>query len=159
MLLLLLLQLINYMNDKFQKYKDVLSPQQDKIRLKRRINETNENISGLLSPRWTESHRNKTLHTTINRGPEEDKILNKKNFTRSRSIGMIFCTLPLLTLHQIILENATNPTHNESNPGGGGQVVGLVESFSFYMSKDRWTLNITYHHHYHYYYQAARQRA
>ena len=79
------------MNDKFQKYKDVLSPQQDKIRLKRKVNETNENISGgLLSPRWTESGRYKTLHPTINRGPEEDKILNKNNFTRSRSIGGMF---------------------------------------------------------------------
>ena len=78
------------MNDKFQKYKDVLSPQQYKIRLKRRINETNENISGLLSPRWTESGRNKTLHPTINRGPEEDKILNKNNLARSRSIGGMF---------------------------------------------------------------------
>ena len=74
------------MNDKFQKYKDVLSPQQEKIRLKRKVNETNENISGLLSPRWPESSRNKTLHTTINRGSGEDKILH--NLTRSYSIGI-----------------------------------------------------------------------
>ena len=85
MLLLLLLQLINYMNDKFQKYKDVLSPQQEKIRLKRKVNETNENISGLLSPRWPESSRNKTFHKTLNRGPEEDRI--NHNLTRSYSIG------------------------------------------------------------------------
>ena len=96
MLLLLLLQLINYMNDKFQKYKDVLSPQQDKIRLKRKVNETNENIRGLLSPRWPESRRNKTLHTTINRGQEENKILH--NFTRPLSIGRY---APCYTLHPL----------------------------------------------------------
>ena len=134
------------MNDKFQKYKDVLSPQQDKIRLKRRINETNENISGLLSPRWTESGRNKTLHPTINRGPEEDKILNKNNLTRSRSIGGMFLCFCFTMYYWLIidsLENKTNPTHNESYLGGERLVAGLVESFSFYMSKDRWILNIT----------------
>ena len=30
------------MNDKFQKYKDVLAPPQDKIRLKRKVNETSD---------------------------------------------------------------------------------------------------------------------
>ena len=139
MLLLLLLQLINYMNDKFQKYKDVLSPQQDKIRLKRKVNETNENIRGLLSPRWPESRRNKTLHTTINRGQEENKILH--NFTRPLSIGRY---APCYTLCVDIMwffktENKTKSNYNESHHGGGGErlATGRVESFSFYMSKDR----------------------
>ena len=115
MLLLLLLQLINYMNDKFQKYKDVLSPQEDKIRLKRRINETNENISGLLSPRWTESGRNKTLHPTINRGPGENKILTKNNFTRSHSIGMLLCFYAFTIYYYQTYRTDSFRKHNKYN--------------------------------------------
>ena len=116
MLLLLLLQLINYMNDKFQKYKDVLSPQQDKIRLKRKVNETNENIRGLLSPRWPENRPNKTLHTTINRGQEGNKILH--NFTRSHSIGRYAScyTLYPLTSSCFLLNRKQNKIELQREP-------------------------------------------
>ena len=43
MLFFLLIHLINYMNLKFQKYKDVFS-QPERIRLKRKTNENEENI-------------------------------------------------------------------------------------------------------------------
>ena len=112
MLLLLLLQLINYMNDKFQKYKDVLSPQQDKIRLKRKVNETNENIRGLLSPRWPETRLNKTLHT-INRGQEGNKILH--NFTRSHSIGR-YVSCYTLTLSCFLLNRKQNKVELQREP-------------------------------------------
>ena len=82
MLFLLLLQLINYMNDKFQKYKDVLAPPQDKIRLKRKVNETSEHLSRhSLSSKLSANSQNKTLTRDINQDPPKEESLPKKNMS------------------------------------------------------------------------------
>ena len=121
------------MNDRFQKYRDVLSPQRDKIRLKRKVNETNKNINRLVSHPWPEIRRNKTIYTTINRGPEKNQILSKNIFGKLILIYVCWCFL-----NKVYLENKTNNSkQNESHQSSERVAQGAVESFSFYMSKDR----------------------
>ena len=150
------------MNDKFQKYKDVLSPQQDKIRLKRKVNETNENIRGLLSPRWPESRRNKTLHTTINRGQEENKILH--NFTRPNSIGRYASCYTYMPWHHHTCDAFKQKTKQNRTITRAIMVVarGLQQAewshlASTWAKTGRRTLSL--HNHYHCHHQAVRQGA
>ena len=108
MLFFLLLHLINYMNIKFQKYKDVFS-QPERIRLKRKTNESDENI---IVRNATNNSKSKII-ANIKNTSQEHAAKNETNSGKNRVN---------------IIQSATRKSANDSGD------FCLDNSFMYYLS-------------------------
>jgi len=126
MLFFLLIHLINYMNIKFQKYKDVFS-QPERIRLKRKTNESDENIN---VRKISQNFKSKIIADFKNNTSQENITKNKTISGQQQN-------------NKTILRNAANdsgkaePDHEPVHVIQPHPEIRNVESFSLYLSKDK----------------------